>query len=293
MNLTTETKEAITHRVQLIKDEGEFTELWLDVYIEGDRNEQVMFAKWLVKAGCHLAKSPDDADFVIFTGGADVDPALYGEKRHPATFIHSSRDQKEIELYNYCLERGIPMFGVCRGAQFLHVMNGGKLFQHVDGHNTPHNIWDIRDKSFVHNVSSVHHQMCAPNPKGGMEIIATANISKEKWINDKQISHIHGLDIEAFFYRDTCCFGVQGHPEYGKHTEFSKWTLKKLEEVFGYNPDIYITGRVRRLKPELVAERKAIREGKLVIQETPLLPAPESVSEVVVDQDAVKDLTPA
>lgn len=277
-------KDPVTHRVQLLKDEGEFTELWLDVFIEGDRNEQVMFARWLVKSGCHLAKSPDDADIVIFTGGADVNPALYGETRHPRTFIHSARDSREIELYNYCLERGIPMFGVCRGAQFLHVMNGGKLFQDVDGHNQPHSIWDLQSKEFIQNVSSVHHQMCAPNPRGGMEIIATANVSKEKWINDKEMSKVKGLDIEAYFYRDTCCFGVQGHPEYAKHTEFSKWTLKKMEELLSYNPDIGIQGRVRRLKPEIVAERKAIRDGLLLIKEedVKLLPAPdEEVTENV------------
>src|SRR3546814_18138869 len=55
------------------------------------------------------------------------------------------------------------MFGICRGAQFLHVMNKGALWQHVEGHAGPdHYIYDLNDDCLV-IATSLHHQMLALN----------------------------------------------------------------------------------------------------------------------------------
>ena len=82
-------------------------------------------------------------DAVLFTGGADVNPALYGEKPHPLTSSHPVRDNLELEIYKYCVEKYIPMLGICRGSQFLWVALGGKLNQHIEGHaiQNMHNAW--------------------------------------------------------------------------------------------------------------------------------------------------------
>lgn len=257
-----------THTIKLMKDYAiEIPQLWMDVYVEGDRSEQVAFGNWLSRSNCHKASDPDVADVVIFTGGDDVDPALYGKDRHPQTFIDSGRDKREMELYLYCLENGIPMMGVCRGAQFLHVMNGGKLYQHVDGHNGKHSIYDTINHERIFPVSSVHHQMCKYEPDSGMLVLADALNSQERWLDDKEKETGRIQDVEAFWYRDSVCLGFQGHPEYSGYATYSVWCLERMNEYLIMNPDLEVRGRYRRVKEDILAERLLIETDKLSKQE--------------------------
>lgn len=231
-------------------------ELWMDVYIEGDSMEQKAFANMLVRARCKRALSPEDADVVIFTGGEDVNPLLYGERPHSSTSFNNKRDEVDMALYETCVSQGIPMFGVCRGAQFLHVMNGGKLYQDIDNHYGSHSMYDVKNRCVVNGVSSVHHQACIPNLEGGMEILAETSRAKKRWLNDTDSRHGAFLDVEAYFYRETCCLGVQGHPEYAGFEEFTVWTLNAINEYIIENPDIELRGRVRRIKKSILEERR-------------------------------------
>jgi putative glutamine amidotransferase len=74
-------------------------------------------------------------DGLIITGGRDVDPATYGVGRHPATDEPSAdsrvRDAFEFALLRAALRRGVPVLGICRGAQVLNVALGGTLHQHL------------------------------------------------------------------------------------------------------------------------------------------------------------------
>jgi len=72
---------------------------------------------------------------VIFTGGSDVDPELYGETAHPETSgIVRMRDEAELALLRAALDRDMPVLGICRGIQVLNVGLGGDLDQHLEGH---------------------------------------------------------------------------------------------------------------------------------------------------------------
>jgi gamma-glutamyl-gamma-aminobutyrate hydrolase PuuD len=74
----------------------------------------------------------DALDAVIFSGGADVDPELYGAEPHPATDVpHSHRDAGELALLHAALERDLPTLAICRGFQLLNVARGGDLIQHL------------------------------------------------------------------------------------------------------------------------------------------------------------------
>ena len=77
----------------------------------------------------------DGIDGLIVTGGRDVDPATYGAARHPATdepgADSRSRDVFELALLQEALRRGVPVLGICRGAQVLNVALGGTLHQHL------------------------------------------------------------------------------------------------------------------------------------------------------------------
>jgi len=74
----------------------------------------------------------DVLDGIVFTGGSDLDPELYGEQPHPETFgIHRQRDDAELALLHGALERDMPLLGICRGIQVLNVGLGGDLHQHL------------------------------------------------------------------------------------------------------------------------------------------------------------------
>ena len=75
----------------------------------------------------------DLIDGLILTGGADIDPARFGDDEvHPKTYdILPDRDEAEIELTRGALARDLPILGICRGIQVLNVAMGGTLYQDV------------------------------------------------------------------------------------------------------------------------------------------------------------------
>lgn len=237
-----------------------YSELWANVYIVGD--EKALFPRMLALAKCWPANTVEDADIVLFTGGVDdVSSQLYGKVPHRETFNDFDADVRDIQVFREAVTLGIPMVGVCRGAQFLHVMNGGELYQHVDGHNNRHDIWLRKEQTTV-SASSVHHQMCKYNPK--MEVLADALTSSYRWedpykcdIPPPTRTSFKEVDVEAFWYEDTACFGVQGHPEYQGFDEYTKWFLKCIEDLIVYNPSLEYRGAPsrQRLKEEIVAMR--------------------------------------
>lgn len=82
---------------------------------------------------------PDDVDAdvlrvldgLVLSGGADLDPALYGAEAEPLTVSRPERDAAELVLARAALERDLPVLGVCRGMQLLTVAAGGTLHQHL------------------------------------------------------------------------------------------------------------------------------------------------------------------
>ena len=80
-------------------------------------------------------------DGLVMTGGADPDPALYGESPHPELgAVERGRDDWELALIRAALDMRIPMLCVCRGAQLLNIALGGTLIQHLDA--PEHAAWD-------------------------------------------------------------------------------------------------------------------------------------------------------
>jgi gamma-glutamyl-gamma-aminobutyrate hydrolase PuuD len=245
------------HKVKVMRDSHlEFPQLWLDVFIAGDKYEEAAFSEMFIRARCKKVLEPEKADLVVFTGGPDVNPIIYGEVAHPSTNYNSKRDDTDIKLYQLCLDNGIPMLGICRGFQFIHVMRGGKLYQHVGDHVGDHPIWDVKNSCRIEKTSSVHHQMVIADPKLDMEILADHVGSGPRWCNNKD--HVDGTrpDVEAAFYRDICALGIQGHPEYRGYTQFQKWSLDMIETCIAHSPDITTKSKHLRIKPELIAERE-------------------------------------
>src|SRR3954453_2144465 len=84
------------------------------------------------RATAHPDELLDLLDGLILAGGADVDPAAYGQAPHPSTInTNPERDAFEIALAEAAIARDLPFLGICRGMQVLNVARGGTLLQHL------------------------------------------------------------------------------------------------------------------------------------------------------------------
>ena len=93
-----------------------------------------------------LRQIADTVDGVLFTGGHDVSPALYGEEALPVCgACCPARDEMERQLFSLLWAQDKPMLGICRGLQLFNALLGGTLYQDlpaqhpsaVEHHQTP------------------------------------------------------------------------------------------------------------------------------------------------------------
>ena len=71
---------------------------------------------------------------LLISGGADLDPARYGQAPAGAVDPEPDRDALEAEAWAAADDRRLPVLGLCRGLQAINVFSGGTLLQHVEGH---------------------------------------------------------------------------------------------------------------------------------------------------------------
>ena len=76
-------------------------------------------------------------DGLLLSGGTDLDPALYGSAPERSLGIQRRRDALERVAWETAGARGLPVLGICRGLQAVNVFMGGRLVQHLDGHEGP------------------------------------------------------------------------------------------------------------------------------------------------------------
>ena len=69
---------------------------------------------------------------VVFSGGGDLDPELYGGNRHETIYmVEPERDRSEIDLARRVFDLEVPTLAICRGSQILNVAKGGTLIEHL------------------------------------------------------------------------------------------------------------------------------------------------------------------
>lgn len=84
-------------------------------------------------------------DGIMFTGGQDIDPYIFGEEPHTnISSVNPLRDQFEIELCRKATEYNLPALGICKGMQVMNVALGGDIYQDIAS--------QIKDKQIIcHN----------------------------------------------------------------------------------------------------------------------------------------------
>lgn len=161
----------------------------------------------------------DSVDLIVFTGGEDVSPSLYGEDFLLDDPVYNpDRDSSDYLTMRYALENDIPIFCICRGMQMLGALEGGKLimdlpeyldediYAHrtIEGSYTFHSLeTDDNLLSSLSSVASSHHQSIDIDNPGLLTITSTY----------KGVVESVTLDGGAFVY------GVQFHPEYFVYTD--------------------------------------------------------------------------
>jgi putative glutamine amidotransferase len=154
-------------------------------------------------------------DGLLLMGGGDVDPARYGEQRHPEVMgVSATRDEFELSLVRAAVDAGLPTLAICRGMQVLNVALGGSLRQHLgdDGavrHREPEDGYATRavrleKRSRVAAATGVERVETACSHHQAVERLGEGLIPVG-WADD-------GL-VEAVELRNGWIVGVQWHPE--------------------------------------------------------------------------------
>ena len=167
------------------------------------------YERMFKQAGFELSHSMQEADLLCFTGGADVSPELYGEG-NVSSYCSPERDKYEEKVFDWAYEHDVPMVGICRGGQFLNVMNGGKMWQDVDNHAISGTHKAMCKYWGEIMVSSTHHQMMRPSAEG--EVLVSAGLASYKVSAEGTFSG-SGYDVEVVYYKDTKSLCYQPHPE--------------------------------------------------------------------------------
>lgn len=168
---------------------------------------------------------------VVIWGGADISPSIYGQIANIHTMAEntmSSRDEIEVSIAEKAIELGIPLIGVCRGAQLLCALAGGSLAQHVTNHAGGYHSIETKDKE-KYNCPSLHHQMMWPWLEDSTpiphELIAWAEPKRSKVYlgspDPREVDGDNGVALpdppyepEIVWFNQNKSLCIQSHPEF-------------------------------------------------------------------------------
>lgn len=179
-------------------------------------------------------------DGFLFTGGHDVDPALYGQQKLP--FCNSTsayRDNFEKALFEKALDYNKPVLAICRGFQFMNVVLGGSLYQDIEMQLVRSvEIDHLQEKPY--EVPAHIVKLCPDTP------LSELTDKKEIMVNTIHHQAVHklsdslcvaataldGIIEAAYMPGEKFVVGVQWHPEFTYQNDlFSSGLFKVFVEM--------------------------------------------------------------
>jgi anthranilate synthase component 2/putative glutamine amidotransferase len=172
----------------------------------------------LLPTGAVTAEVVRRLDGLIVAGGADVDPARYGQAAGPlTTVIRPERDESELDAMRAALDQDLPLLAICRGMQLLNVALGGDLVQHLPDvettgvHDPGAGLYQRRDVR-TQPGSQLHRLLGPAAPVACHHHQALARVAPEltpsAWAEDGVVEAVEAVGRRF-------CLGVQWHPEEG------------------------------------------------------------------------------
>ena len=172
-------------------------------------------------------------DAIVIWGGSDISPSLYYEKPIDRSGPEepSKRDEYELAIVKHAMRNNIPLIGVCRGAQLICALAGGKLIQDVKGHECGNHEVTTSDGT-TFSATSAHHQMMWPydishellswSTKRKGDIYLPSNTNHAKAMKGKP-------EPECVFFPQIKALCIQSHPEWESAGSFyNKWFLDQI-----------------------------------------------------------------
>jgi len=171
----------------------------------------------LPPSGGRAEDAIDVIDALVLSGGADVDPAHYGEAPHPRTVTRPDRDEWELALLRAALARRRPVLAICRGMQLLNVACGGTLYQHLP------EVVDNSEHQPAPGVFGINHVRITPASRlarilGRRSTVSCHHHQAVQVLGDGLGPAAWAIDetIEAIeHFEHDFVVGVQWHPEEG------------------------------------------------------------------------------
>lgn len=148
---------------------------------------------------------------LLLSGGADLDPALYGEViLNDTVKLSRERDDFELALYRAFLDAGKPILGICRGCQLINVALGGTLYQDL-----------VEQKGLVHFDPELRHEVCTEENSllrrlfGERFLTNSTHHQAVKTAADGLRITARSAEgvVEAFEHESLPIFATQFHPE--------------------------------------------------------------------------------
>jgi putative glutamine amidotransferase len=169
-----------------------------------------------------LDRIPEEMDGILFAGGEDVDPELYGEQqRYDTVHVNRARDEFEFALLDRGLRTRLPILGICRGSQLINVKFGGTLYQDLksDYTNLEH------EHKQTGNRDEATHAVTVTDPESQLGNLLASSSCRVNSLHHQAIRRLgrglkvtaHSEDglVEAVETADEYPFliAVQWHPE--------------------------------------------------------------------------------
>jgi GMP synthase-like glutamine amidotransferase len=183
--------------------------------------------------GCTSPDQLHTEGCLLLHGGEDISPSLYGQipsKWTSAKSELSKRDKREVAFVKRATQLGIPIIGICRGAQLLCAMAGGSVIQDVSGHEWgKHDL--VTEDGEYQMTNSIHHQMM--NVEGSQHhMIAWTDPKLSKYyVGNKEEEIDIPMEPEIVHFPQLRALAIQGHPEYLTSVNpFVQFTLRKAKQ---------------------------------------------------------------
>jgi putative glutamine amidotransferase len=177
----------------------------LNIWLAGGRA-----VKWMSEADVDL----DHVEAVIIGGGDDIAPTLYGGSLSVEVRLDSARDALEKAILCRAFARGMPVLGICRGAQMLNIVLGGTLHQNAFEHYRAQKRYTILPRRKIDVVKD--SRLADISGRGPMRVNSLHSQSVDRLGKGLRVAAVdrHGMVQAVERVRDPFALGVQWHPEH-------------------------------------------------------------------------------